>query len=54
MGLPWYHAEIGKGIPFETMSTQDDGVGVSIGELAINHVRFTILGELPPSNTARF
>ena len=51
IGLPWYHAEIGKGIPFETMSTQDDGVGVSIGELAINHVRFTILGELPPAAT---
>jgi transglutaminase-like putative cysteine protease len=48
MGLPWYHAEIGKGIPFETMTTQNDGVDVSIGELAINHVRFTILGELPP------
>ncbi len=48
MGLPWYHAEIGKGIPFETMTTTDDTIDVSIGELAINHVRFTILGELPP------
>jgi transglutaminase-like putative cysteine protease len=48
MGLPWYHAEIGKGIPFETIRTANEGVDVSIGELAINHVRFTILGELPP------
>lgn len=49
MGLPWYHAEIGKGISFETISAADAGVDISIGELAINHVRFTILGELPPS-----
>jgi transglutaminase-like putative cysteine protease len=49
MGLPWYHAEIGKGIPFETINAADAGVDISIGELAINHVRFTILGELPPS-----
>lgn len=49
MGLPWYHAEIGKGIPFETISTSNSGVDISIGELAINHVRFTILGELPPA-----
>jgi transglutaminase-like putative cysteine protease len=48
MGLPWYHAEIGKGITFETLGTTDDSVDVSIGELAINHVRFKILGELPP------
>jgi transglutaminase-like putative cysteine protease len=48
MGLPWYHAEIGKGIAFETIRTANEGVDVSIGELAINHVRFTILGELPP------
>lgn len=48
MGLPWYHAEIGKGIGFESIQTADDSVDISIGELAINHVRFTILGELPP------
>jgi transglutaminase-like putative cysteine protease len=48
MGLPWYHAEIGKGIPFETVRTANNSVGFSIGELAINHVRFRILGELPP------
>jgi transglutaminase-like putative cysteine protease len=51
MGLSWYHIEIGKGIPFETLTskgvrlTKED---ISIGELAINHIRFTILEELPP------
>lgn len=48
MGLPWFHAEMSKGIPFETMRTVDDSMEVSIGELAINHIRFTILDELPP------
>jgi transglutaminase-like putative cysteine protease len=48
MGLPWYHAEMSKGITFEAMQTPDNSLDVSIGELAINHVRFTILGELPP------
>jgi transglutaminase-like putative cysteine protease len=42
MGLPWYHVEIGKGITFETIRPQP----FSIGELALNHVRFKILGEL--------
>ncbi|MDX2231244.1 MAG: transglutaminase domain-containing protein [Leptolyngbyaceae cyanobacterium bins.349] len=49
MGLPWYHAEIAKGIPFETLTAKGEPVeNVSIGELAINHVRFTVLDELPP------
>jgi transglutaminase-like putative cysteine protease len=48
MGLPWYHAEIAKGIPFETIKTADGSADIAIGDLAINHVRFTILGELPP------
>jgi transglutaminase-like putative cysteine protease len=51
MGLAWYHMELGKGIPFETLSSQGALVPkehVSIGELAINHVRFTILEELSP------
>jgi len=49
MGLPWYHAEIAKGIPFETFTADGKPVDtVSIGELAINHVRFTVLDELPP------
>jgi transglutaminase-like putative cysteine protease len=51
MGLAWYHIEIGKGIPFETIKSQGLQLNkeeVSIGELAINHIRFTILEELPP------
>ncbi|MBN8561676.1 MAG: transglutaminase family protein [Leptolyngbya sp. UWPOB_LEPTO1] len=52
MGLPWYHAEIGKGISFESLRSQGIPIGdlmdLSIGDLALNHIRFTILGELPP------
>ncbi|TFI55233.1 transglutaminase [Mastigocladus laminosus UU774] len=51
MGLCWYHIEIGKGIPFETLTSKGARLAkeeISIGELAINHIRFTILGELPP------
>lgn len=48
MGLPWYHAEMSKGIPFEKLLAADLPEELSIGQLAINHVRFTILGELPP------
>ncbi|MER3433987.1 MAG: transglutaminase [Leptolyngbya sp. ERB_1_1] len=52
MGLPWYHAEIGKGISFESLRSQGVPVGdlmdVSIGDLALNHIRFMILEELPP------
>ncbi|PMB46261.1 transglutaminase [Fischerella thermalis CCMEE 5330] len=50
MGLCWYHIEIGKGIPFETITSKGVRLTkeeISIGELAINHIRFTILGELP-------
>jgi transglutaminase-like putative cysteine protease len=51
MGLAWYHAEMAKGVTFECIKSE--GVllkkeQVSIGELAINHVRFTILEELSP------
>ncbi|NEN90617.1 MAG: transglutaminase family protein [Okeania sp. SIO3H1] len=49
MGLAWYHVEIGKGIKFETLKNKGIPVNkekVSIGNLAINHVRFTILEEL--------
>lgn len=51
MGLAWYHVEIGKGITFETLTSQGVPVNkeeVSIGDLAINHVRFKILEELSP------
>ncbi|NJO81016.1 MAG: transglutaminase [Cyanobacteria bacterium RM1_2_2] len=48
MGLPWFHAEIAKGIPFEKIAAADLPEEISIGDLAINHIRFTILQELPP------
>ncbi|MEQ8757861.1 MAG: transglutaminase family protein [Coleofasciculus sp. G1-WW12-02] len=51
MGLAWYHVEIGKEITFETLTSKGVPVNkeeVSIGDLAINHVRFKILDELPP------
>lgn len=48
MGLPWFHVEIGKGIPFERIAAPDLPEETSIGDLALNHIRFTILGELPP------
>ncbi|MEA5567075.1 transglutaminase domain-containing protein [Anabaena sp. UHCC 0399] len=51
MGLCWYHIEIGKGISFETLSSQGKRLtkeDIPMGDLAINHIRFTILQELPP------
>jgi hypothetical protein len=50
MGLPWSHVEMGKGIAFE--SVKSNGMPLrelgdrSIGDLALNHVRFRILREL--------
>lgn len=52
MGLAWYHAETAKDVPFEQLYSQGIPVNkqrVSIGELAINHVQFTILAELDPA-----
>jgi hypothetical protein len=53
MGLPWYHAEMGKGISFETVRTQGKKLSevqenLSLGSFALNHIRFTILRELAP------
>lgn len=51
MGLAWYHVELGKGIRFESLRLNGVAVhkrDIPIGDLAINHVRFTILQELPP------
>ncbi|AFZ58332.1 transglutaminase [Anabaena cylindrica FACHB-243] len=51
MGLCWYHIEIGKGVTFETLISNGQRLTkeeTSIGDLAINHIRFTILKELPP------
>ncbi|MBW4671058.1 MAG: transglutaminase [Cyanomargarita calcarea GSE-NOS-MK-12-04C] len=50
MGLCWYHIEIGKGIFFQRLTSKGVQIkkeDISIGELAINHIRFTILEELP-------
>ncbi|XFA72245.1 hypothetical protein RYO59_000469 [Thermosynechococcaceae cyanobacterium Okahandja] len=44
MGLPWYHVEASKGMRFETTNYRDRGV--RLGDLALNHVRFTIHAEL--------
>lgn len=47
MGLAWYHAEMGKGISFEKMQFPGkEEMDISIGDLALNHIRFKILGEL--------
>ncbi len=48
MGLSWYHTEIGKGISFEKMKAADKPEDVSLGDLAINHIRYRILEELVP------
>ncbi|MDJ0713365.1 MAG: transglutaminase domain-containing protein [Prochloraceae cyanobacterium] len=53
MGLAWYHAEMAKGVPFETIYSKGEPLSkeqTSIGDLAINHVRFTILKELIPGS----
>lgn len=48
MGLAWYHVEIGKGVSFEKIQADDKPEELSIGDLALNHIRFKILDELPP------
>lgn len=51
MGLAWYHTEIGKGITFATVTSQNrllDKETLPIGDLAINHVRYRVLEELSP------
>jgi transglutaminase-like putative cysteine protease len=50
MGLSWYHTEIGKGISFTKMKADDKPEHVSLGDLAINHIRFRILEELIPGD----
>jgi len=55
MGLAWYHIEIGKGISFETVTSKGLPLEeISLGDIAINHIRFTIVKELlPDSRRAR-
>ncbi len=52
MGLSWFHTEIGKGISFEKMKAADVPEHISLGDLAINHIRFRIMDELVPGNAA--
>ncbi|MGF1514473.1 MAG: transglutaminase domain-containing protein [Elainellaceae cyanobacterium] len=49
MGLSWYHVEIGKGISFEKIKAPDKLEDTSIGDLAVNHIRFRVLEERCPS-----
>jgi transglutaminase-like putative cysteine protease len=46
MGLPWYHIEMAKEVPFERIQMPDGSPEVKIGDLALNHVRFRILEEM--------
>ena len=48
MGLAWFHTEIGKGISFEKVTADDMPEHISVGDLAINHIRFSVLDELVP------
>lgn len=52
MGLAWYHLEMAKDTAFETLKSEGQPLSketTSIGQLAINHVSFTILEELIPN-----
>lgn len=56
MGLSWYHAEVGKGVSFESLTSEGvpvKNLDISIGDLAINHVQFVILEELAPGRGER-
>jgi transglutaminase-like putative cysteine protease len=46
MGLPWFHIEMAKEVPFERIQAPEDAPDVKLGDLALNHVRFRILEEL--------
>jgi hypothetical protein len=39
---------MGKGIPFEKLILPEGSPGARLGDLAVNHLRFKILGELMP------
>ncbi|AFZ53117.1 transglutaminase family protein [Cyanobacterium aponinum UTEX 3222] len=54
MGLSWYHVEMAKDVPFETLKSEGELINketTSIGQLAINHVSFTIIEELKPTGS---
>lgn len=48
MGLAWYHSELGKGISFGKFKADNRPEKFSVSDLAINHIRFSILEELRP------
>ena len=51
MGLAWYHVEMAKDTPFETIKSKGEVINkevTSVGQLALNHVAFNILEELQP------
>lgn len=48
MGLPWWHVEMGKGVPFEKLLRPENSPEARLGDLAVNHMRFKILEELAP------
>lgn len=55
MALPWNHVEIAKGSRFQGVTVAGQPLAelseLKVGDLALNHVRFRILEELPPLNT---
>jgi hypothetical protein len=53
MGLAWYHTELGKGIKFTKMTADHLPEDFSLGDLAINHIRYRILDELSPQSNAK-
>ena len=52
MGLAWYHTEFGKDIPFGKLHADDRPARLSVSDYAINHIQFTILDELVPTDLA--
>ena len=53
MGLAWYHTELGKGISFGKLKADNRPERFSVSDLAINHIRFSILEELAPSESSK-
>ena len=52
MGLAWYHIEMAKDTPFEIIKSNGEKINkevTSIGQLALNHVNFTLIKELNPN-----
>lgn len=48
MGLPWWHVEMAKEVPFEKLILPEGSPEIRLGDLAVNHVRFRLLGEVAP------